>query len=254
MGTPSSPDKRIRGRKGQELRKRRLRNEPLCRMCKAEGKVTAATEVDHIDPLALGGEDTDENCQSLCAEHHLLKTASEDSGSLAAATHPAWLKPSGIPITIISGPPCSGKTTYLNEHSQPGDILIDLDTLQQGIRAGYSHWQGDTDTTLLNRAMRQRNAILGGLHRLKRGRAWLIVQAPSQAERDWWANKLGGQSVLLHPGTDECKRRAEARGTPRAIEGVDQWERLSREPWSPDGGHKRRARLEISSDGWPVQE
>lgn len=249
MARPSSPDKRIRGRRGVALRKRRLANEPLCRMCKAEGIVRQATEVDHIIPLAFGGEDIDQNCQSLCSAHHLMKTSTEDAGNLAASNHPDWLQPSGIPITIISGPPCAGKTTYLNEHAKPGDIVIDLDTIQQGIQPGYQHWQGTMDSSLLNRAIRQRNTILGGLHRLKTGRAWLIVHAPTEAERTWWTSKLGGTSVLLHPGIDECKRRAVTRGTPRAIQGVDEWEALSRKAWK----QKRERKQAIGEDGWPVE-
>lgn len=61
---------RIRGRRGVALRKARLAAEPLCRMCKAEGRVTAATVPDHIKPLALGGEDVDANVRCLCAKHH----------------------------------------------------------------------------------------------------------------------------------------------------------------------------------------
>lgn len=68
---------RIRGRRGVELRKRRLAAEPLCRMCKAQGKTTAATVPDHIKPLALGGEDVDSNIRCLCAEHHDQVTRQE---------------------------------------------------------------------------------------------------------------------------------------------------------------------------------
>lgn len=68
---------RIRGRRGVELRKRRLRNEPLCRMCKREGRVTQATVPDHIKPLALGGEDVDSNIRCLCAKHHDQVTREE---------------------------------------------------------------------------------------------------------------------------------------------------------------------------------
>jgi 5-methylcytosine-specific restriction protein A len=70
-------DKRIRGRRGVALRKRRLHNEPLCRMCKAEGRTTEATVPDHIVPLALGGDDVDSNIRCLCAEHHDQVTREE---------------------------------------------------------------------------------------------------------------------------------------------------------------------------------
>jgi len=68
---------RIRGRKGVELRKRRLRNEPLCRRCKEQGRVTAATVPDHIKPLALGGEDIDSNIRCLCGPCHEIVTAEQ---------------------------------------------------------------------------------------------------------------------------------------------------------------------------------
>lgn len=61
---------RIRGRRGVELRKRRLAAEPLCRLCKAKGIVRAATVPDHIKPLALGGEDVDSNIRCLCGDCH----------------------------------------------------------------------------------------------------------------------------------------------------------------------------------------
>lgn len=39
-------------------------------MCMDDGRVTAATVPDHIDPLALGGKDTDDNIRCLCADCH----------------------------------------------------------------------------------------------------------------------------------------------------------------------------------------
>jgi 5-methylcytosine-specific restriction protein A len=78
MGTLSSPDKRIRGRRGVELRKRRLtRTKGLCEHCynATPRRITIATVVNHIKPLAHGGEDTDENTENLCAECDALETA-----------------------------------------------------------------------------------------------------------------------------------------------------------------------------------
>lgn len=70
--------KRLRGRKAVEVRDRRLqRTHYLCEDCKAEGRVTLATVVDHIIPLILGGPDTDENTRNLCDEHNAIRTAEQ---------------------------------------------------------------------------------------------------------------------------------------------------------------------------------
>ena len=46
-------------------------NEPLCRECKKQGRVTAMYVVDHIQPIRDGGNPTDgDNLQSLCERHH----------------------------------------------------------------------------------------------------------------------------------------------------------------------------------------
>jgi 5-methylcytosine-specific restriction protein A len=54
------------------LRLQQLRTEPLCRMCRAEGRVTAANVVDHITPHKgdHGLFHDPANLQSLCAPHH----------------------------------------------------------------------------------------------------------------------------------------------------------------------------------------
>jgi 5-methylcytosine-specific restriction enzyme A len=63
----------------QAQRTRILNDEPLCRHCQAKGRVTAATEIDHIVPLSKGGSNDDSNQQPLCKTCHKIKTA-KDSG------------------------------------------------------------------------------------------------------------------------------------------------------------------------------
>ncbi len=65
----------------RRLRKAFIGAHPLCEMdCRAAGRLTAATEVDHITPIAEGGEPLDEaNLQSACRPCHSRKT-SRDSG------------------------------------------------------------------------------------------------------------------------------------------------------------------------------
>lgn len=245
-------DQRLRGSAAVKQRQRRLNIYPICAHCRDEGVTKLTDEIDHIIPLGQGGEDTDENCQGLCFHHHRLKTATEDVAHGGAATHPDWLKPSVIPLTIITGPPCAGKTTYLELHAGPNDITIDLDGILTELKPGYRHWTGGSGGELLTRAIRTRNAILGSLSRQDSGRAWFIVSAPHPKERDWWQRKLGGTIVHLHPGVDECKRRAIKRGTPKAVQGIDRWEKASRSPWTPPESRppKRRFNPDGTPEGW----
>lgn len=59
-----------------------LRRHPLCAECQRQGRVTAATAVDHIIPhkgdMALFWKES--NFQGLCAPCHGRKTAAEDGG------------------------------------------------------------------------------------------------------------------------------------------------------------------------------
>lgn len=70
-------DKRVRGRKGQRIRRRVLEEEPLCRMCLAEGRTSASVVVDHVVPLSQGGSDDRANKQGLCDPCHDAKTQRE---------------------------------------------------------------------------------------------------------------------------------------------------------------------------------
>ena len=60
------------------IRRQQLDREPLCRKCKARGRITAATEVDHIDGDSWNN--APDNYQSLCHDHHSRKTFAEANG------------------------------------------------------------------------------------------------------------------------------------------------------------------------------
>lgn len=69
---------RLRGSAAVKRRARWLELHPLCVECTKEGRVTAATVVDHVTPLWKGGaDDYEKNGQSLCDPHHDAKTAQE---------------------------------------------------------------------------------------------------------------------------------------------------------------------------------
>jgi 5-methylcytosine-specific restriction protein A len=65
---------RIRGRRLQKIRADHFRLYPLCVMCKAKGRISLATQLDHIVALVNGGTDTSDNRQGLCTPCHEAKT------------------------------------------------------------------------------------------------------------------------------------------------------------------------------------
>lgn len=72
----------------RSLRLRHLQAHPLCARCQADGRITAATVVDHRRPWQSGADDQERqrlkydsnNLESMCAPHHSRKTVLEDGG------------------------------------------------------------------------------------------------------------------------------------------------------------------------------
>lgn len=89
---------RTRGRALQVMRNRYLREHPLCVVCGQHGKVTPATQLDHVVPIHKGGTDDDANLQGLCHDCHADKTCADTgkqrkpgcdvTGMPISATHP----------------------------------------------------------------------------------------------------------------------------------------------------------------------
>jgi 5-methylcytosine-specific restriction enzyme A len=73
---PDAPQ-RTTGRRLQAERQALFEAEPLCRECKRHGRVTLATQRDHIRSLAEGGLDVRSNTQPLCEACHEAKSEAE---------------------------------------------------------------------------------------------------------------------------------------------------------------------------------
>lgn len=73
------------GRGGRPWRRKRdrilERDKGLCQPCLRAGRVTPATEVDHIINLEAGGTDADANLEAICYPCHKPKTARESQAA-----------------------------------------------------------------------------------------------------------------------------------------------------------------------------
>lgn len=112
-------------------------------------------------------------------------------------------------IHIVSGPPCAGKSTYVQEHKQEGDIVIDYDIIAEAV--GDTRWS--TSNVDLVKAMR-RSAIDWCLPRADSITAWVIDTDPTQASLSRY-HEADADIVTLDVPMDECIRRAIADERPQ---------------------------------------
>lgn len=208
----------------QKIRLVILAQEPLCRFCKEAGRITMAEEVDHIDGDSFNNDQ--ENLRPLCRPCHLKRTA-KDQAFGRHQWRPEWLKPSTIPLTIVCGAPASGKSTYVEQHACPDDLVIDLDVIAAGLSGQSLH--GWDRAKWLTPAIRARNEMLGDIMRptTRWPRAWLIASEAKAENRQWWADTMRPERIIvMETQPAECMARVRAdRARPResTFEAIGKW-------------------------------
>lgn len=151
------------------------------------------------------------NLQCLCKACHDGRKQSQERGGGAVSFHPEWIRASQVPLTIVCGPPCSGKSHYVAERAGPHDLVIDLDQIASALSGEPLHrWSRDR---WLGAAVRKRNSLLGSLARRSAEwpAAWFIVSEPRAEHRAWWDRKLKPRRiVVLEVPMATCMARAAA--------------------------------------------
>lgn len=204
------------------------RDAGLCQVCKAEGRLKPGTIVDHMKPKAEGGSDDLGNLQVICKPCHMMKTAGESArGGERVMFEPEWLPSSLVPVAVVCGPPGSGKSTYVQQHASPGDLVLDADVIAaEMFRLPLYHASFEQ----IKAAIRYRNKMLAGLADRSCGyaKAWLIVTAGSDAKREFWRLKYGEPIVMTTPKRECADRvrndeRRPERSKRAGIEAIWQW-------------------------------
>ena len=187
-----------------------VRDNYQCQMCGAV--VTGRNaHVDHIVRKADLPSDETTGLQTLCASCHSKKTRREMRGAESGAKwtmHPEWIGRSIIPVTLVCGPPASGKSTYVDTHKGHADLVIDLDVIASGMARTSMHAWG---AKWLGPAVRKRNELIGSLSKpdaLRHGKAWLVVAEPEAERRQWWVDILGcSRVVVVESPASQCEAR-----------------------------------------------
>ena len=120
-------------------------------------------------------------------------------------------------LTVIYGPPGSGKTAYVHEHRKPGDVVIDQDALCVALGSPDTHSHPEHVKRIAGsaRASAIRKAIDLGVD------AWVIdTWFRTQQLRDHPAARF----VRVDPGQTVTLQRARRDGRPdESINAIQRW-------------------------------
>ena len=116
---------------------------------------------------------------------------------------------------IIYGAPGSGKSKYVKEHMEYGDLVIDLDLIKQAISLKT---KADAPDNLLSVALTMREAAyrLISNKEVDAKNVWIIATLPKRQERQQLAERLNAEIVYMNKDIQSCIQHATSEN-----EGVD---------------------------------
>jgi AAA domain len=211
-------------------------------MCLKDGIVRFAEVSDHITPHRGDPALFEGPLQSLCKFHHDAHKQQNEAlgfspeigldgypvdanhpaftGTLpqqvgTSSTHPVWFRKVFVPLHIVCGPPCAGKSTYVQQHAAESDLIICFD--QIAIRlfgvAGAAHTP--VQGRQIGDVLRVRNELLADLMWSRAADQWsgayLIVGEPTAQRRQWWQDRVQPHSItVLATSAHTCRQRMHA--------------------------------------------
>ena len=193
-------------------------------MCELCGE-NVGEELHHIIPLTPANiNDFDiclnpTNLKFLCKDCHfkvhrelILKQFEEARKRRADAhilTNGCYMDEQGYVVKakrfIVWGAPASGKSTYVREHLQPGDLVVDFDAIKYAI--SFSHASNEN---LFPIAAGIREYLLQAI---ENGQAdcrnvWVIGCFPRRSERNELAERIGAEMIHMDADYKACIERA----------------------------------------------
>lgn len=120
-------------------------------------------------------------------------------------------------IHIISGPPCSGKSTYVAEHAKSGDTIIDYDSLTECF--GGQRWTHQKRDLVLAARFAAIDHVLSHPDE----EAWIIDSRPSSVMMTRYSD-AGAEMVTIKEERETCISRAVADNRPQdTLEAIEAW-------------------------------
>lgn len=125
-------------------------------------------------------------------------------------------------LHIITGPPASGKTTFIQQHAKPGDIRIDLDHLAN-LLAGQPEGNHEHAGHALAVARAARTAAIDtALKQVDEHTVWIIDSKPTEKNLARY-REHGAEIHTIDPGKDVVMKRAKRERPTSSLHAAAQW-------------------------------
>lgn len=134
-------------------------------------------------------------------------------------------------VYLVWGSPLSGKTTYVKESAEYGDLIVDIDSIWQCISGCNRYIKPDR---LKSNVFGVRDTLID-MVRYRRGNwnnAYIVGGYPLIGERERLIASLGAREIFVECGYDECISRLKASGDGRAF---TEWKKYIDDWWNKSG-------------------
>ncbi|MCG5431226.1 ATP-binding protein [Mycobacterium sp. MYCO198283] len=116
-----------------------------------------------------------------------------------------------VRCTVVIGPPASGKTTWIHQHAQPGDLVIDFDAITRALSGPHATGWTVPSPLIGKAAFDARAAAIRVAFRVRTepNHAWLIHACPTATALSDYQRR-GASIVVCDPGRDVVLARIAA--------------------------------------------
>jgi len=125
-------------------------------------------------------------------------------------------------LYVVTGPPCAGKSTWVRERAQIGDIVVDLDRIALAITAEQTHHHAYPVHIRKAAIVVRKTAVAVAIAYSRTGTSFIIHAKPNPRALREHA-RVCGQIIALDAPFDVLMARAKAERPPEIVRTLAHW-------------------------------